>query len=117
MEKLFTFLDSPKPLNLTRAGYFARVVSCLLMKRGSEVLAFLEGRRSIIDKLLEHIDTTSTAEVCLAAIQCCLQLNAETETAWLTAIYSGHLGYKEEGSIQSAEECWCAGALLSSWCR
>ena len=63
LEKLFSFLDNPKPLNLTRAGYFARVVSCLLMKRASEVLAFLESRRSIIDKLLAHLDTTSTAEV------------------------------------------------------
>ena len=64
LEKLFSFLDNTKPLNLTRAGYFARVVSCLLMKRASEVLAFLESRRSIVDKLLEHLDTTSTAEVC-----------------------------------------------------
>ncbi len=63
LEKLFSFLDNAKPLNLTRAGYFARVVSCLLMKRASEVLAFLESRRSIIDKLLAHLDTTSTAEV------------------------------------------------------
>ena len=63
LEKLFSFLDSPKPLNLTRAGYFARVVSCLLMKRASEVLAFLESRRGNVDKLLEHLDTTSTAEV------------------------------------------------------
>ena len=63
LEKLFSFLDNPKPLNLTRAGYFARVVSCLLMKRASEVLAFLESRRSVIDKLLAHLDTTSTAEV------------------------------------------------------
>ena len=64
LEKLFSFLDNSKPLNLTRAGYFARVVSCLLMKRASEVLAFLESRRGIIDKLLAHLDTTSTAEVC-----------------------------------------------------
>ena len=63
LEKLFSFLDSPKPLNLTRAGYFARVVSCLLMKRASEVLAFLESRRGIVDQLLQHLDTTSTAEV------------------------------------------------------
>ena len=63
LEKLFSSLDSPKPLNLTRAGYFARVVSCLLMKRASEVLAFLDSRRGIVDKLLQHLDTTSTAEV------------------------------------------------------
>ena len=66
LEKLFSFLDNPRPLNLTRAGYFARVVSCLLMKRASEVLTFLESRRGIVDKLLEHLDTTSTAEV-----RCC----------------------------------------------
>ena len=93
LEKLFSFLDSPKPLNLTRAGYFARVVSCLLMKRGSEVLAFLEGRRSVIDKLLDHIDTTSAAEVRPTALQYCSMVIAETHRAWLTAFHSRPSGY------------------------
>lgn len=83
LEKLFSFLDSPKPLNLTRAGYFARVVTCLLMKRASEVLAFLEGRRSIVDKLLEHLNTTSTAEVgrlaCTIFALCCPQASGSLD--------------------------------------
>ncbi len=63
LEKLFSFLDAPKPLNLMRAGYVARVVLCLLMRRTSEILSFLECRPKIIDRLVEHIDTTSIAEV------------------------------------------------------
>ena len=61
--KLFSFLDAPRPLNLTKAGYFARVVLCLLIKRASEMLSFLEAHPAIIERLVEHIDTTSIAEV------------------------------------------------------
>lgn len=63
LEKLFSFLDGPRPLNLMRAGYVARVVLCLLMRRTSEILSFLEGRPEMIDRLVAHIDTTSIAEV------------------------------------------------------
>ena len=61
--KLFSFLDAPRPLNLTKAGYFARVVLCLLVKRSSEVVSFLEAHPAIVERLVEHIDTTSIAEV------------------------------------------------------
>lgn len=64
LTKLYSFLDNPKPLNLTKAGYFARVVLCLLVKRSSEMLSYLEAHPAIIQRLVDHIDTTSIAEVC-----------------------------------------------------
>jgi hypothetical protein len=63
LQKLFSFLKGPKPLNLMRAGYVARVVLCLLMRRTSEMLSFLESHPDIIGRLVDHIDTTSIAEV------------------------------------------------------
>ncbi len=64
LTKLYSFLDKPKPLNLTKAGYFARIVLCLLVKRSSEMLSYLEAHPATIQRLVDHIDTTSIAEVC-----------------------------------------------------
>jgi len=63
LAKLFSFLDGPRPLNVTKAGYFARVVLCLLVKRTAEMLDYLGAHQATIERLVEHIDTTSIAEV------------------------------------------------------
>ncbi|KAK9815853.1 hypothetical protein WJX72_010762 [[Myrmecia] bisecta] len=62
MQALFAILDGPKPLDCMLAGYFSRVVASLLMRRGKEVLAWLQGQPQILPKLVEHLDTTSVAE-------------------------------------------------------
>jgi hypothetical protein len=40
--QLFAIAESPQPADCLLAGYFARVVGSLLMRRGKELLAWLE---------------------------------------------------------------------------
>lgn len=40
----FSLLDAPQPLDCLAAGYFNRIISCILMKRVSEFMGFLEVR-------------------------------------------------------------------------
>ena len=40
MDLLFSFLQSPKPLDCTLAGYWARVLQILLVKRSGDVYGF-----------------------------------------------------------------------------
>ncbi len=42
---LFTLLDQPRPLDCMLAGYFARVLVCLLMRRSHDLLRYLKVRR------------------------------------------------------------------------
>jgi hypothetical protein len=42
--KLFSIAESPRPADCLLAGYFARVVGSLLMRRGKELLTWLEVR-------------------------------------------------------------------------
>ncbi|BDA44664.1 Serine/threonine-protein phosphatase 6 regulatory subunit at N-terminal half [Coccomyxa sp. Obi] len=86
LTKLFSFLDCPKPLNLTKAGYFARVVLCLLVKRSSEMLSYLEAHPATIQRLVDHIDTTSIAEVLCSTVGADERTNASMsapQLAWL----------------------------------
>ena len=39
---LFTLLDQPRPLDCMLAGYFARVLVCLLMRRSRDLLRYLK---------------------------------------------------------------------------
>lgn len=39
---LFALLDQPRPLDCMLAGYFARVLVCLLMRRSRDLLRYLK---------------------------------------------------------------------------
>jgi hypothetical protein len=43
---LFALLDQPRPLDCMLAGYFARVLVCLLMRRSRDLLRYLKVGRS-----------------------------------------------------------------------
>lgn len=48
---LFALLDQPRPLDCMLAGYFARVLVCLLMRRSRDLLRYLKVRRSPVSRL------------------------------------------------------------------
>ncbi len=60
--QLFGFLDAPGPLDCARAGFFARAVTCLLMRRHADVMRHLQGAPAVLERLVAHVDTTSIAE-------------------------------------------------------
>ena len=63
LDLLFGLLDLPRPLNTMLAGYFARVVGSLLLRRSADLMQYLQRRRDLLPKLVHHVDTTSVAEV------------------------------------------------------
>eukprot|EP00891_Asterochloris_glomerata_P000136 jgi/Astpho2/136/e_gw1.00004.6.1_t len=62
MDLLFSFLQSPKPLDCTLAGYWARVLQILLVKRSGDVYGFCRSRPELLDQLVGHMDTFSIME-------------------------------------------------------
>eukprot|EP00892_Ulva_mutabilis_P005505 jgi/Ulvmu1/3326/UM155_0009.1 len=68
MQRLFSPLDKPPPLNSTLAGYFGRVVGCLLVKRAADTHRWLGSHPTILPALVRHVDTTSTVEVILRLV-------------------------------------------------
>lgn len=63
LDRLFGLLHGGRPLNSMLAGYFARVVGSLLLRRSADVMQFLQTRTELLPALVYHVDTTSVAEV------------------------------------------------------
>lgn len=65
---LFSFLDDEGPLNSLFAGYFSKVVGCVLARRATQCSAVLQKKPGVIQRLVHHVGTTSVAEVLLRLI-------------------------------------------------
>ncbi|KAG1666584.1 hypothetical protein FOA52_000551 [Chlamydomonas sp. UWO 241] len=84
MKLLFSLLDGDSPLSCKTAGYFGRVVGNLLMRKGPEMLMYLQGEGNpllealvkhthththqgegnpLLEALVKHVGTTSIADV------------------------------------------------------
>ncbi|GHP04762.1 hypothetical protein PPROV_000351500 [Pycnococcus provasolii] len=64
LDKLFAFLSAPRPLDALTAGYFSRVVACLLARRPQELGAYLcDRRQEALARMCEHVETPSVAEL------------------------------------------------------
>ncbi|KAK9810880.1 hypothetical protein WJX73_005157 [Symbiochloris irregularis] len=63
LNKLFSLLDEPPPLNCVMAGYFTRVVTSLLIKRSQELLAYLQHHPQILSRAVAHLSSASIAEL------------------------------------------------------
>jgi len=63
LDRLFSLLRMERPLNSMLAGYFARVVGSLLLRRTPDVMLYLQRRQELLPALVHHVDTTSVAEV------------------------------------------------------
>ncbi|KAL3157863.1 hypothetical protein ABBQ32_012277 [Trebouxia sp. C0010 RCD-2024] len=63
MGKLFSIVDTQQLPDITLAGYFARVVKVLLVKRNQDMMDYLHKHRQTLTQLANHLETTSIAEV------------------------------------------------------
>lgn len=63
MAKLFSIVESDKLPDITLAGYFARVVKVLLVKRNQDMMDYLQKHQDVLTQLAQHLETTSMAEV------------------------------------------------------
>lgn len=68
MGLLFSFLDSDHPHGALLAGYFSKVVICLLLRKTAAMMRYLQVHQDIFKKLVDHVAIRSIMEVLVRLI-------------------------------------------------
>ncbi|CAK9133500.1 unnamed protein product [Ilex paraguariensis] len=68
MNLLFSFLEPEKPHSTLLAGYFSKVVICLLLRKTMPFMNYIQVHQEIIRKLVDLIGITSITEVLIRLI-------------------------------------------------
>ncbi|CAL9078926.1 unnamed protein product [Musa textilis] len=68
LDLLFSFLKPDHPHSTLLAGYFSKVVICLMMRKTGPLLNYVQGHREIIHQLVDLIGITSIMEVLIRLI-------------------------------------------------
>ncbi|KAL2524406.1 SIT4 phosphatase-associated family protein [Abeliophyllum distichum] len=68
MNLLFSFLDPERPHSTSLAGYFSKVVVCLLLRKTIPLMNYIRDHQDIITKLIDLIGITSIMEVLVRLI-------------------------------------------------
>ncbi|CAI9089657.1 OLC1v1024273C4 [Oldenlandia corymbosa var. corymbosa] len=68
MDMLFSFLEPERSHSTLLAGYFSKVVICLLLRKTVPLMTYIQAHRDIIKKLVDLIGITSIMEVLIRLI-------------------------------------------------
>ncbi|KAL6546321.1 hypothetical protein OROMI_022042 [Orobanche minor] len=68
MDLLFSFLDTERPHSTQLAGYFSKVVVCLLLRKTTPLMNYIQAHQDIIKRLVDLIGITSIMEVLIRLI-------------------------------------------------
>ncbi|XP_020673791.1 serine/threonine-protein phosphatase 6 regulatory subunit 3 isoform X2 [Dendrobium catenatum] len=68
MDLLFSFLRPDLPHSTLLAGYFSKVVLCLLARKTPQLLSYVQGHQEIFHQLIDLIGITSIMEVLIRLI-------------------------------------------------
>ncbi|XP_024963830.1 serine/threonine-protein phosphatase 6 regulatory subunit 3-like [Cynara cardunculus var. scolymus] len=68
MNLLFSFLEPEHPHSALLAGYFSKVVVCLLLRKTVPLMNYIQAHQDIIKKLVDLIGITSIMEVLIRLI-------------------------------------------------
>ncbi|KAK4440226.1 Serine/threonine-protein phosphatase 6 regulatory subunit [Sesamum alatum] len=68
MDLLFSFLDPERPHSTLLAGYFSKVVVCLLLRKTTPLMNYIRAHPDIINRLVDLIGITSIMEVLIRLI-------------------------------------------------
>ncbi|URE22645.1 serine threonine-protein phosphatase 6 regulatory subunit [Musa troglodytarum] len=68
MDLLFSFLKPDHPHSTFLAGYFSKVVICLMMRKTGPLLNYIQGHPEMISQLVDLIGITSIMEVLIRLI-------------------------------------------------
>ncbi|XP_015119641.1 serine/threonine-protein phosphatase 6 regulatory subunit 3 isoform X2 [Diachasma alloeum] len=77
--KLYTFIDTDKPLNPLLASFFSKIIGVLLIRKSDQnwysyqfmclqVLEFLKSRQKCVDRLLQHLETSAIMDLVLKLV-------------------------------------------------
>ncbi|PSC73252.1 serine threonine-phosphatase 6 regulatory subunit 3-like isoform X1 [Micractinium conductrix] len=90
LARLFSLLQAPRPLNCMLAGYFSRVMGSLLLRRTQDIMQYLQKHQELLGQLVDHVDTTSIAEVLVRLV------GADEQRAFLS---TNHLQWLSETNL------------------
>ncbi|XP_073129268.1 uncharacterized protein [Henckelia pumila] len=68
MDLLFSFLDHDRSHSTLLAGYFSKVVVCLLLRKTTPLMSYIRVHQNIVNKLVDLIGITSIMEVLIRLI-------------------------------------------------
>ncbi|XP_023734630.2 uncharacterized protein LOC111882495 isoform X3 [Lactuca sativa] len=68
MNLLFSFLEPEHPHCTLLAGYFSKVVACLLLRKSAPLINYIQAHPDIIQKLVDLVGITSIMEVLIRLI-------------------------------------------------
>ncbi|XP_034947653.1 serine/threonine-protein phosphatase 6 regulatory subunit 3 [Chelonus insularis] len=79
LAKLYSFIDTDKPLNPLLASFFSKIIGTLLIRKSDQnwysyqymclqVLEFLKGREKCVDRLLQHLETSAIMDLVLKLV-------------------------------------------------
>ncbi|XP_057763885.1 uncharacterized protein LOC130985117 [Salvia miltiorrhiza] len=68
MDLLFSFLEPERPHSTLLAGYFSKVVVCLLLRKTTPLMNYIRAHQDIIRRLVDLIGITSIMEVLIRLI-------------------------------------------------
>ncbi|PNW74442.1 hypothetical protein CHLRE_12g484150v5 [Chlamydomonas reinhardtii] len=117
MRLLFSLLDSEPPLSCKTAGYFGRVVSHLLLRKTNEMMQYFQENPHILEKLVNHVDTTSVTEIVKRLVGADEQSSImfmPTYAQWLADTPLVNLLLNRLGSSHSVEVQTNAADILSA---
>ncbi|KAL4573641.1 hypothetical protein LXL04_020455 [Taraxacum kok-saghyz] len=88
MNLLFSFLEPEHPHSTLLAGYFSKVVVCLLLLKSASLISYIQAHPDIIQKLIDLVGITSIMEVLIRLMGADENLYTcfGDSTQWLTDI-------------------------------
>ncbi|XP_074558374.1 uncharacterized protein LOC141814331 isoform X2 [Curcuma longa] len=88
MDTLFSFVKPDHPHSTLLAGYFSKVVICLMMRKAGQFFSYMQGHPEIIHQLVDLIGITSIMEIIIRLIGADEHLhhNYEETMQWLEDI-------------------------------
>lgn len=71
LDKLWSFLEQPAPLNPLLASFFSRVMMSILQRKTPLMIEYLCSKEAALEQLLKHIDTSAIMDLILGLLSAC----------------------------------------------
>ncbi|BFZ09907.1 hypothetical protein BsWGS_12946 [Bradybaena similaris] len=70
VNKLYAFLEGPRPLNPLLASFFSKVMGLLITRKSDMIFEYLKSKNNFVERLLYHIGTSAVMDLLLRLITC-----------------------------------------------
>ncbi|XP_067123496.1 serine/threonine-protein phosphatase 6 regulatory subunit 3 isoform X2 [Centruroides vittatus] len=70
LNKLYSFLDTEKPLNPLLASFFSKIIGLLISRKTDAIFEFLKNKEDFVSLVLNHIETSAIMDLLLRLVTC-----------------------------------------------